>query len=238
VTAGTADDSGAGEDPGVRWDRATSALAATRAELAARYARARGAERAAVVAEASTAILASLDDVFAPWFGTPWGLGSNSTARRPHEPGMTVGCSYFVTSILAGLGVELDNRYHFAQAPALHIQRSLLGGGRAAIHRYLSIPPADLAGRVSQLGDGLYLIGLSNHVGFVRVTGGAVRFVHASYTNGQVVSDEALATSEAIAASQPAGYFVSELVTAGGAVDDWLVEQWLRGDVVAFDPRR
>jgi len=235
---GDDNETAAAGDPGAAWDHATAALAAQRTVLSKRYAKARGEDRDAVVAEASTAILASLDDVLAPWFGTPWGLGSNSTARRPHEPGMTVGCSYFVTSILDGLGVDLDNRYHFAQAAALHIQRSLLGGGRAAIHRYLSIPPADLAAQIAALGDGLYLIGLSNHVGFVRVVGGDVRFVHASYTGGQVVSDEPLATSEAIATSQPAGYFVSELVTAGGDVDDWLVRKWLEGDTVAFDPKR
>jgi hypothetical protein len=226
------------EDPGARWDRATSALAARRAELATRYARARGDDRAAVLAEASAAFLDEIDRLVAPWMGTPWGLGSNSTATRPHEAGMTVGCSYFVTSVLEGAGIDLDNRYRFAQAPALQIQRSLVGAGRKGVHRFLSIPPAELATRIAALGDGLYLIGLSNHVGFVRVDGGAVRFVHASYTNAQTVSDEPLATAKAIAISQPSGYFVSPVVTRAGDVDDWLVARWLTGKTVAFDPER
>lgn len=228
----------AAEDPGVRWDRATAALAVRRAELATRYARATRADRPAVIAEASSVMLDAVDDLIAPWLGTPWGLGSNSTARRPHEPGMTVGCSYFVTSLLQGAGVKLDNRYRFAQAPALHIQRSLVGGGRAAVHRFLSIPPAELARRIAGLGDGLYLIGLNNHVGFVVVRGDAVRFVHASYTNGRVVSDEPLATAAAIGLSQPAGYFVSPLITGRGDADDWLVTAWLTETVVPFDPKR
>jgi len=226
------------EDPGVRWDRATAALAAQREALAARYAHASEPDRARILAEASAVFLGSLDDLIAPWLGTPWGLGSNSTARRPHEPGMTVGCSYFVTSMLQGAGVELDNRYHFAQAPALQIQRSLVGGGRAAVHRFLSIAPDELARRIAALGDGLYLIGLSNHVGFVVVRGDDVRFVHASYTQGRVVSSEPLATAAAIANSRPAGYFVSPVITRTGDVDDWLVTRWLTGGVVAFDPRR
>jgi hypothetical protein len=229
----------AAEDPGDRWDRATAALEARRTELADRYARARAADaRAVVLADASAAFLDAVDDLVAPWMGTPWGLGTNSTARRPHEPGMTVGCSYFVTSILQGAGVALDNRYHFAQAAALHIQRSLVGAGRAGIHRFLSIPPAELAPKIAALGDGLYLIGLSNHVGFVIVRGAGVRFVHASYTNDRAVSDEPLATAAAIAASQPSGYFVSPLVTRAGTADDWLVDRWLRGATITFDPSR
>jgi hypothetical protein len=229
----------ADDDPGKRWDRATAALEARRAALADRYAHARGdAARAAVLADASAAFLDAVDELVAPWLGTPWGLGTNSTARRPHEPGMTVGCSYFVTSILQGAGVALDNRYHFAQAAALHIQRSLVGAGRAGIHRFLSVPPAELAPKLAALGDGLYLIGLSNHVGFVIVRGADVRFVHASYTNDRAVSDEPLASAAAIAASQPSGYFVSPLVTRAGTADDWLVDRWLRGATITFDPSR
>jgi hypothetical protein len=149
---------------------------------------------------------------------------------------MTVGCSYFVTSVLQGAGVRLDNRYRFAQAPALDIQRSLIGG-TGKVHRFTSIPPAELATRIAALGDGLYLIGLDVHVGFVVVRGDDVRFVHASYTGKQQVSDEDLATARAIARSQTAGYFVSPVIVRDGAADDWLVTRWLTDDVVAFRAR-
>ena len=46
------------------------------------------------------------------------------------------------------------------------------------------------------------------------------------------MTSEPLATSPAIAASQPKGYFVSPLVTAAGAADDWLIERWLTGAAV------
>src|SRR5688572_28843415 len=82
-------------DPGARWDAEVTALAARRVELAKRYAAAHTSERVAVLAEASAAFLAAYDAMVVPWLGTPWGLGSNSTSLRPHQPGMTVGCSYF-----------------------------------------------------------------------------------------------------------------------------------------------
>jgi hypothetical protein len=160
--------------------------------------------------------------------GTPWGLGRNSTSTRPHQDGMTVGCSYFVTSVLLNAGLRLDNRYRFAQAPALHIQRSL-APRRADLHRFLSIPAADLRDRIARLGNGLYVIGLNNHVGFVVVNGGEVRFVHASYTEPQNVRDEALVSSAAIAASRKAGYFVTPVFQ-----DDRLIDYWLTGKKVPF----
>jgi hypothetical protein len=226
------------DDAGKRWDRAVADLADRRAALSRRFARAGDdAERADVLADASATLFATVtDDLMPPWLGTPWGLGKNSTARRPHEPDMTVGCSYFVTSILQGAGVVLDNRYRFAQAPALDIQRSLIGT-TGKVHRFTSIPPADLAERIAALGDGLYLIGLDVHVGFVVVRGQNVRFVHASYTGDQQVSDEDLATARAIARSQTAGYFVSPVFVRSGSADDWLVTRWLTGDTIAFRAR-
>ncbi|MCB9560832.1 MAG: hypothetical protein H6708_10535 [Kofleriaceae bacterium] len=216
------------------FDATLAAIGERRAQLGRAYAAAHDdAGRAAVRAEARAYLLRTIDqDLFPPWLGTPWGLGRNSTSTRPHQPGMTVGCSYFVTSILGNAGFRLDDRYRFAQAPALDIQRSLARGSHA-IARFLSIPADQLARRIAALGDGLYLIGLSNHVGWVVVDGDRVRLVHASYTGGRVVSDEPLAGAVAIDASRKAGYFVSPVIVAD-ARNDWLIDAWLRGATVRF----
>ncbi len=167
-------------------------------------------------------------DIFPAWMGTPWGLGRNSTSRMPHLPGKTVGCSYFVTSVLQNAGLRLTNRYRFAQAPALYIQRSL-APRRKDLRRYYSIPPKALKKRLLGLGPGLYLIGLNCHIGFVVVTANDARFVHASYTDPTVVVNEPLATSQAIVNSRKAGYVVTPLFA-----DERLVEMWLRGEAVPF----
>lgn len=183
-------------------------------------------------ATASRFLVATLvDRLVPPWLGMPWGLGRDSTATRPHQPGKTIACSYFVGAVLQGAGFTLRDRFRLGQAAALVIQRSLVGGA-GKVHRFLSIPPAELATRLAALDDGVYIIGLDVHVGLVVVRGDEVRFVHASYTGDQVVTDEPLATAAAIARSRPRGYFVSPLVTTQGVADDWLVERWLEGDPV------
>jgi hypothetical protein len=217
-----------------RFDAAVARIEAYRAALAGDYAAARTeAARAEVRAEARAYLIASIrDDLFPLWLGTPWGLGKNSTATRPHEPGMTVGCSYFVTSILGNAGFQLDDRYRFAQAPALDIQRSLARGERA-VRRFLSIPATELAEKVATLPDGLWLIGLSNHVGWVRVEDGEVRFVHASWSGDRQVTDEDFATAHAIEVSRKAGYFVSPVIVDSAENDD-LIDAWLRGATIPF----
>lgn len=215
------------------WDQAVDDVAGERARLGAAWrAATTPAERAAVRDRASRYLAgAMIGRLMPPWLGMPWGLGRDSTATRPHQPGKTIACSYFVGAVLQGAGFQLRDRFRLGQAAALIIQRSLVGGA-GKVHRFLSIPPAELAARLATLDDGLYVIGLDVHVGFVVVRGDEVRFVHASYTDDQVVSDEALVAAGAIARSQPRGYFVSPVVTFAGAADDWLIERWLEGDPV------
>lgn len=189
-----------------RRKRLASALAAARTEPG----------RHAVLEQARAYFLRAVThDLFPAWMGTPWAM--NGTAERPGaEP---IACGYFVATILRDAGVEL-RRVRFGQATALRIQEATRPPTRE-VHRFFSIPPAALAERIAALGDGLYVIGLNVHVGFVRVDDGDVRFVHSSYTD-DVVVDEPLATAAAIANSQPAGYFVSELMSTDAAVERWL----------------
>lgn len=139
---------------------------------------------------------------------------------------MTVACGYFVAAVLENAGLALSSRYKYAQAPALAVQKAL-APRPADLHRYFSVPAESLAARIAGLGDGLYIIGLANHIGFVVVDGGEVRLVHASYTGAQVVTDEPLVSAQAIADSRPKGYFVTPVMH-----DDRLADLWLRGVAV------
>jgi hypothetical protein len=210
------------------YESALARIEARRAALARRFAAADGgAAREAVRAEARAYVLAALRDVVLPaWMGTPWGLGPNSTPTRPHQPGAEIACGYFVSSVLENVGLRLGTRFTFAQAPALQAQRSLAPAPHD-LHRYFSVPGETLARGIAGLGDGLYVIGLNNHIGLVDVRGGDVDLVHASYTGAQVVTREPLAAAQVIANSRAAGYFVTPLFQ-----DDRLVDHWLRGEVV------
>lgn len=210
------------------YEAALAKIEGRRLALARRFKAAEDAAgRAAVRAEARSVALQAMREVVLPaWLGMPWGLGPSSTPTRPHQPDTVIACGYFVSSTLENLGLKLGTRFSFAQAPALHAQRSLAPAPRD-LHVFFSIPGDELARKIAALGEGLYVIGLNNHIGFVDVRGAEVRIVHASYTGEQVVTDEPLATAEVIANSRAAGYFVTPLLQ-----DDRLIEHWLRGEAV------
>jgi hypothetical protein len=214
-----------------RFDDVLARIEAGRQELAERYRRAPSRQRAAVLREARTFVVAAItDDLFPAWMGTPWGLGRNSTASRPHQPGKVVGCSYFVTGVLENAGLRLESRSRFAQAPALWIERALLPYG-GQVHRFGSLAAPLLRRRIAALGEGLYVIGLDYHVGFLVVRGAEVRMVHASFFPPQAVTSEPIEASAAIDGSRAKGYWVSPLFR-----DDWLVDLWLRHSAVPSPP--
>jgi hypothetical protein len=227
----------AGEGPdafdAARYDAFLDQVSARRVELGARYAAARGPRaRAAVRAEARRFIVDTLvTRVFPAWMGMPSGGGTQATASRPHEPGMYISCSYFLTAALQNAGLVLESRARFAQAPAAWIERALLPPG-GQIHRYGNLSPEDLERRLVELGDGLYVAGLNIHVGFIVVREGHASFVHSSYTPPGTVVDEPVASSLAIALSQTKGYWVSPLFQ-----DDRIVEMWLRHEPVPAPPQ-
>lgn len=201
------------------------AIEGERRRLAGLYARAESEDRrAALRVEARAYVRAAIvREIFPAWYGMQWGLGPSSTADRPHAPGMTVACGYFVSSVLENAGLRLGTRFTYAQAPALHVQKTLAPAA-GDLHRYFSISGEALADKIAGLGEGLYIIGLANHIGFVVVDAAGVRLVHASYTGDQVVISEPLATARAIADSRPKGYFVTPVMH-----DDRLADLWLRG---------
>ena len=199
-------------------------ITARRAELGARYAAARGARaRAEVRSEARRFVVETLvSQVFPAWMGMPSGGGPQATASLPHQPGMYISCSYFLTAALQNAGLVLESRARFAQAPAAWIERALLPPG-GQIHRYGTLAADELEKKLVGLGEGLYVVGLDIHVGFIVVRDGHAWFVHSSYTPPGTVVKEPVVSSMAIALSRRKGYWISPLFQ-----DDRIIEMWLR----------
>jgi hypothetical protein len=219
------------------YEAALTTIEGQRTALFARFGKAKSAaERTAIRAEARKTVLDAITHtVFPAWMGTPWGLGVNSTADRPHQEGKVVGCSYFVTGVLMNAGLRLSSRARFAQAPSLLIQQALTPE-RAALHRYPGQSPDGLIRRLLTLGDGVYIIGLNIHTGFLVIHAGKVHVVHASYTPPNQVIDEPFDHSAVITLSRQRGYVVTPIFQ-----DDRLVDFWLAGRPVPapdWKPRR
>ncbi len=190
-------------------------VAEIRDELAERYA-----ADPTVIVDAKKAVQSAITEVLLPaWLGTRWSF--HGTADEPLAP-QGIACGYFVAAILQHAGIALESRKGFARSTALTIARSLIPPGPSH-HRVFSVPASALEQKVRSFGDGLYLLGLDVHVGFVAVRGEAVRVVHASYTGTRTVVDEPITACEAVERSRAAGYHVTALFAG-----ETLTEAWLR----------
>ena len=204
------------EEKRKQYDAVLANLKQKRENLAAKYRKAATeAEKQAVLKEAGQILVSRLtNDILPAWNGTGWDF--NGTSNQPGEG--VIACGYFVSTPLKHCGFEL-NRYRIAQQYATVIIKLLCP----------ERPPKrighnNVKGLVTYFEgqpNGLYIIGLDNHVGFIHKQGGAVDFVHSNYIEPAVVTREPVATSRAIKASQ--NYVVGYFLPNSSTVNKWLL---------------
>ena len=148
-------------------------------------------------------------DVFPAWYGNPWTF--NGDASQPFEG--TVACGSFVENTLVNTGFRLDQR--LSAQPSETIIKNLLTSNN--VKRFSNVPMDDFIGSVKANGDGLYVVGLDTHVGYLNVANGEVDFIH-SHGYLFVMSE---------AAKRSITLRNSKYKVIGKLFDDELVEKWL-----------
>ena len=120
-----------------------------------------------------------LDVVFLNWAGTEWDYnGYSNTPKKGY-----IACGYFVSTSLKHLGFNL-NRYDMAKLYSKDIVFSFCGNQSRSIESKEQLKQA-----IKQIPNGLYILGLSNHVGFLSKTDSATSFIHSDYISGFVTSE-------------------------------------------------
>jgi hypothetical protein len=118
--------------------------------------------------------LQSMDKrIFTYWYGTRWDF--NGTTETPNKG--SIACGYFVTTTLRDAGVKI-NRIKMAQCASEEMIKSLVTENN--ITRFSNVKVADFEKKMNKLGNGLYVIGLDNHTGFIRISSQGNYFIHAS----------------------------------------------------------
>ncbi len=107
------------------------------------------------------------------WYGTRY-----SFYGQTHIPGEgKIACGYFVTTVLEDLGFALD-RNGLAQMASEEMIKDLVS--KSNIKRFSGYQINDFLKQVKIQGNGLYVVGLDTHTGFLLNNGGELRFIHAS----------------------------------------------------------
>jgi hypothetical protein len=183
-----------------------------REALQQRYKNATKAEKGDALAEAKAALFTSLrEEIFPAWFGTQWDY--SGTTQTPGEG--KIACGYFVSTTLRDAGLKVE-RIKMAQQASENIVRTLTP--ETNIWRFRKTGVVPVLERVRTQGDGLYVVGLDNHVGYLSNVSGEVSFCHSSYLAPSVVVCEPAESAEALRSNY---YVVGELLT------EQLLLKWL-----------
>lgn len=127
-----------------------------------------------IIDDARTYLLNVLtNDVFVQWYGTKWDF--NGTTRTPKKG--EIACGYFVTTVLENVGFQLP-RIKWAQSASEVFIEKLAPND---LKRFTDRPLSEIKKYLINKGNGLYLVGLDTHVGFVLVEGKTISFIHSNY---------------------------------------------------------
>jgi hypothetical protein len=156
-----------------------------------------------------------LNDIVPHWYGTPWDFNGHTNIPNNGE----IACGYFVSTTLKHLGFNL-NRYKMAQAAGL--DEAQLLQPKAELKIYSNVSFEQLKGKVNKIySDGIYFVGLDNHVGYILIKDKELYFLHSSYCDDKVV----------IELAETAPCFGSNLyVFAEVTTNDKLVKSWILGE--------
>ncbi|NDV58008.1 hypothetical protein [Bacteroides sp. 519] len=125
-----------------------------------------------IVIEARNYLLNVSDSFFRSWYNTPWTFHGHS-----QTPGQgSIACGYFVTTTLRDMGFDIP-RIKWAQQASEYLIKKLT----TDIKRFHNKPMNDIVGYINQQGEGLYIVGLDCHVGYIYYWKGKMTFVHANY---------------------------------------------------------
>lgn len=119
------------------------------------------------------------DSIFHYWYDTEWDF--NGITQEPRKG--NIACGYFVTTTLLHFGFDL-NRVKIAQQPASIIIRTLCK--KESIKTFSNGNLKGLKGHLKKSEDGLYIIGLDNHVGYIHKNDTSIVMIHADAVNGKV----------------------------------------------------
>lgn len=111
--------------------------------------------------------------IFPYWYGTKWDF--NGTTQMPQEG--SIACGYFVTTTLRDMGVPI-NRVKMAQCASEEMIRSL--ASKEHIHYISNTSLSEFEKKIVGYGNGLYIIGLDNHTGFIHINGNEHHFIHST----------------------------------------------------------
>lgn len=157
-----------------------------------------------------------LNKIIPHWYGTEWDF--NGYTAIPNQG--VIACGYFVSTTLLHAGIKI-NRYHLAQQGGTNEAKSLaiVDSNYRTIWGFDSLQTT----MKRDYEDGLYFVGLDNHVGYLYLKNKELYFIHSNYIDDKVMLEKAKYSQ----AFQSNIYVIAEITT-----NEELLTKWRKGETV------
>lgn len=175
-------------------------------------------DKSMAINEASQYIYNSLlNDIIPFWYNTSWDFNGHTNIPNTGE----IACGYFVSTTLKHAGFNL-NRYKMAQKAGLDEAKLLQQKSELKIYSNKSF--ASLKQELIKVyKNGLYFVGLDNHVGYLLIKDKEIYFIHSSYYENKVMIELA----ETSYCFQSNLYVFAEITTNRALIKKWIFNEKL-----------
>lgn len=176
----------------------------------------------ATVNEARQYILSTLtDSIFPYWYDTPWDF--NGTTQEPQQG--SIACGFFISTTLQHAGFNIDRIKCGQQASSVFIN---IMCKKSSVKWISNNDTVKLVKHLLSQPDGLYLIGLDYHTGFIQKQGTDLWMIHAAFWPHYKVVKERVQESAHIKESKI--FMVGDLLG-----NDELVRKWMKKERIEIE---
>ncbi len=175
--------------------------------------------KTAILSDVKSFLINTIDRKLFPfWYGTPWTFEGHTTV--PNQG--SIACGYFVSTLLEDLGFQVE-RIRMAQQASELIIKSLCS--EENIRRFSNVSAETFTAAMENSPEGLYIVGLDMHTGFILKYNDVLVFVHSSYLSPLTVVRETVSTSEILTGSR-------YRVVGNLSEDNTLLLKWLNREEI------
>lgn len=164
---------------------------------------------------------ALVDSIFHYWYETPWDF--NGTTEMPQQG--SIACGFFISTTLQHAGFNIDRVRCGQQASSVFIN---IMCEKRSIKWISNKDMVKLVDHLLKQPDGLYLIGLDYHTGFIQKDGNDLWMIHAAFHPHRKVVKERVQESAHIKESNI--FMIGNLLG-----NDELVRKWMTKERIVID---
>ncbi|CAN5420405.1 hypothetical protein BH10BAC1_BH10BAC1_15170 [soil metagenome] len=159
------------------YDELKASIISTREKINAQYVVADSAGKDSLIKYSQEFLRNITQEVFTYWYTTPWDFNGMTQVPKTGK----IACGYFVTTVIRDVGFNIP-RITWSQLASETMIKKL----NPSVKKYSNKSIDVVIDYFKNRPDGIYVVGLDTHVGFVSKEGKQIKFIHSNYYKPEI----------------------------------------------------